>query len=236
MNMADSALHDTLLISVREARLTLDRIFLAAGVPDGLVPSVRECALVSAALGLGGFAMVMAQHAAIGARCADAEPLCVVGNDDPLTIDCRGRHAWLIGATTLDVALAEAQGGGGHVTLHDVGCGEELAVLTALARRHGARADVHVTGTDATLAVSLQTAPRTLAEWDPVLERALHDGLTCDAALWWQLHDLSNRALSPDTVESRRHAGPIIVTDDGRIIGRPVDDDTDVSLLKKAGH
>lgn len=237
MNMNDTPLHSALLISVREARLTQDRIFLAAGVPDGLVPSVREHALVSAALGLGGFAMTMAQHAAIGASCADAQPLCTVTGDDPLAIDGRGHHAWLIGATVLDLVLAAAQATGrGHATLHRVDCADELAALAALANRHGARAEVRVTGTDATLDVTLQTPPRTLAEWDPVIERALRDGLACDAALWWQLHHLSNRALSPDTVESRRHAGPIIVAEDGSVIGRPVDDDTDMSLLHKAEH
>jgi len=42
--MSAAAVNDvnTMSISVREARMTLDRIFLAAGVPDGLVPSVRE--------------------------------------------------------------------------------------------------------------------------------------------------------------------------------------------------
>jgi hypothetical protein len=32
-------------------------------------------------------------------------------------------------------------------------------------------------------------------------------------------------------VSSRRHAGPIIVTEDGRVIGRQDDDETDFSLL-----
>jgi hypothetical protein len=58
------------------------------------------------------------------------------------------------------------------------------------------------------------------------------DGIAVPPALWWELHHLSNTSLSPDTPESRRHAGP----DDGRIIGRSDhDDDTDISMLTSSG-
>src|SRR4029079_1427410 len=85
----------TLLISVREARLTLDRIFLAADVHEGLVPAVRDHALASAALGLGGWPMVRDRNAAIGA--GDASRIGVTTDERGACIDARGLHAWLAG-------------------------------------------------------------------------------------------------------------------------------------------
>jgi hypothetical protein len=49
-------------------------------------------------------------------------------------------------------------------------------------------------------------------------------------ALWEELYDWSHDALTPDSIESRRHAGPVMVDADGRIHGRD-DDDTDFTLL-----
>jgi hypothetical protein len=241
----------TLRISVREARLTLDRIFLAANVHDGLVPAVRDHALASAALGLGGFPMVRDRTAAIGA--GDASGIRVTTDERGQCIDVFGAHAWLAGATILDLCVDAAQvTGRAMLRVRNVADPAELSVLAALAHRHGAQ--VAVSGSDGAndgangarsdarrdaaaddviIDVTIADSPRTFAEWDPVLYRALHAGLEVDGALWWELHHLSNRALSPDTVESRRHAGPVIVTADGQVIGRPVDDDTDFALLKQ---
>lgn len=64
-----------------------------------------------------------------------------------------------------------------------------------------------------------------------VLDRIRHDGLPVQPSLWWTLFDRSSEALAADTVQSRRHAGPIRVEDDGSIVGRQDDDETDMSLL-----
>jgi len=229
----------TLRVSVREVRLTLDRIFLAADVHDGLVPAVRDHALASAALGLGGWLMVRDRNAAIGA--GDASRIGVRTDERGTCIDADGLHAWLAGATILDLCVDAAQPSGrATVRVRNVADPAELAVLAALAHRHGARVAIRARDDDGddelVIDVTITDSPRTPAEWDPVLQRALHEGLEVDAGLWWDLHHLSNRALSPDTVESRRHAGPVIVTADGQVIGRPVDDDTDFALLKQGPH
>ena len=47
---------------------------------------------------------------------------------------------------------------------------------------------------------------------------------------------MATKALAADTVVSRRHAGPMIVNDDGTIIGRKDnDDETDISFLASDG-
>jgi len=65
-------------------------------------------------------------------------------NAEPIDIDAGGAHAWLAGATILDLGLEAALRGGGRASLcvHNVEDPAELAVLSALAHRHGARAAI----------------------------------------------------------------------------------------------
>lgn len=230
MNQAEPA-GGTLAISVRESRMMLSRIFLAAGVPEGQVPSITDHALLSAAMGLGGYAMLAALHEEMG-RQAQATALAVTtAADGTLDADAGGQHPWIIASTLTDLLVAAAQRDGRAVAVvRNVAEPSELTIVTALAHRHGARATV---GADGRIELELAASPQSLAEWDPVLWRAIREHIPTDAALWWSVYKLSHRALSPDTVESRRHAGPIIIAADGRVIGRPVDDDTDVSFLTR---
>jgi hypothetical protein len=67
---------------------------------------------------------------------------------------------------------------------------------------------------------------------DPLLRELQQDGVLIEAELWWRIYHLAQRALTPDSVVSRRHAGPLIVNDDGTVIGRKDnDDETDIGFL-----
>ncbi|HZQ62533.1 MAG TPA: hypothetical protein VFC24_14350, partial [Casimicrobiaceae bacterium] len=200
----------TLQVAVREMRLIFERILLAAGVPEGLVPAVRECAVASAAVGLGGFEMLCEEHERIGAESKRALQLDQTGTTT--TLDAQGQHAWLVAPAALDIAVdIAAIAGAGHLELRNVRCARELGVMEGLAHRHGARATV-TAGTDhATVSLTIHRPPQSLQTWDPVLHRAVHSGVAVDSDLWWELHRMSARALAPDSVASRRHAGPVIV-------------------------
>ena len=63
------------------------------------------------------------------------------------------------------------------------------------------------------------------------LDAIRRNGVRVEAALWWTLYHRSADALAPDSYLSRRHAGPIIVEADGKVIGRQDEDETDFSLL-----
>jgi hypothetical protein len=71
-----------------------------------------------------------------------------------------------------------------------------------------------------------------LAEDEPLHWDVLQNGLSIETDLWWRIYSLAQKALAPDSVVSRRHAGPVIVNDDGTIIGRKdSDDETDLRFL-----
>lgn len=65
------------------------------------------------------------------------------------------------------------------------------------------------------------------------MQRILSEGFASTRGLWERLYTRALGALTPDTVSSRRHAGTVMVDANGKVIGRPDDDDTDFSLLSQ---
>lgn len=228
----------TVHVSVREARMWVDRILLVAGLPSGYVHATRECVLVSQALGLGGLRRLLANHghldmARFGAIRVE-QP-----RDDELVVDGAGLDAWLLAPTLADLAIDVARRcGRADVRVRSVEDADELQVITALARRQGASATVLASRGDidadcAALRIANLARPRSIEEADLLLREALRSGFPVDEALWKAVYDLQKRALARDSVVSRRHAGPVIMLDDGTIVGRrPNDDDFDTSMLR----
>jgi hypothetical protein len=223
-----SLVTETLALSVRETRMIVERILLACGLPDGLVPAVRDCVLYSQALGQGGLALLQQDLAVL----QEAKPHAMGLEDDGgtrLVLDGAGQHAWIAAPAALDLALDRYRSrGDGEVVVVNVAAGEELRVLAGLAGRYGARATVSdVSGRPGH---AVRVTADGLAETDAVFEAACQHGLRVPHRLWQDLYALSHQALTPDSIESRRHAGPVMVDAQGRIHGRD-DDDTDFTLL-----
>ena len=218
----------TLHVSVREARMCVDRILLTCGLPSGYVHGVRECVLLSQSLGLGGFGHLLTGHAAV--RMEGFERIRVTG-EDSLMVEGAGLHAWVLLPTLVDLAVdAARRHGSASAQVANVARAEELAVAAALATRYGAR--IHVEG--GRLGVKHHARPRSAVQWDPLLDAAMRNGYDVEEKLWRAVYALSNTALAPDSVVSRRHAGPVVLADDGSLLGRlPQDDDFDMNMLKK---
>ena len=220
----------TLHVSVREARMSVDRILLTCGLPSGSVHASRECVLLSQSLGLGGFRALLEGHAAISMdgfesiRATDAE-------DGSLVFDGAGLHAWVILPTLVDLAVdAARRRGNADASVVSVSHAEELGVATGLAKRYGSEIEI----SQNRLKARNSSCPRSAAQWDPLLFDAMMNGYDVEEKLWRAVHALSNAALAGDSVVSRRHAGPVILQDDGSIRGRlPQDDDFDMNMLKK---
>ena len=220
----------TLHVSVREARMSVERILLTRGLPTGTIHGVRESILLSEALGLGGFRYLLERHAALDWSAFAA--VCVRDREDgSVLVDGGGVHVWLILPTVVDVAVAQARfSGAGDVHVTNVVAATELQVATALAKRYGTT----VTVSGSVLSACNTSRPVTAEQWDPVLLAAIRHGFDVEEQLWRAVHALSNTALAPDSVVSRRHAGPVVLQDDGTIRGRlPSDDDFDMNMLKK---
>jgi hypothetical protein len=154
-----------------------------------------------------------------------------------LDFDGGGLHAWLVLPTLLDLAVAAARRHGRSETrVRGVQRAAELQVAAALAVRHGAVAHVTSTEAGALITVTHAARPRTIEQWDPLLREAIQHGWRFERTRWREIYALSNKALAPDSVVSRRHAGPVVVDAEGRIVGRtPIDDETDLRTLTNVG-
>ncbi|WP_338663782.1 hypothetical protein VQH23_01185 [Pararoseomonas sp. SCSIO 73927] len=219
----------------REVRLVVERILLLTTVPHGLIPAVRDVVLYSAAAGLGGLPLLRRRFADLRAAETVAPRITEI-SPSHLAVDAGGGHAWVALPMILDaLGDAVAREGAALAEVTNLRDPEELRTASAYAPREGLSVFV---ADAATLPAGLGTITLTAAPstaGDAVLERALREGVVVEPALWWDLHHLSNTALSTDTPESRRHAGPVIVEADGRVTGRTDhDDDTDLSLLTSA--
>lgn len=225
-------------VAMRECRLVTERILLTLGLPQGCIAAIRESIVLSHAMKLGGFKRLHDTHATLAKIGYDAIRIVDTASGS-LDIDGGDIHAWLIAQTTIDLAVDIARRhGSGTVRLLNVSAPEELAIIKGLATRYGAEATVE-TAQQNGRAVTTVTArnaprPRDLDHRDPYLAAAIRHHLTVEEPLWRALYQLSNTALAPDSVVSRRHAGPVILLDDGTIVGRlPADDDFDPKMLKK---
>jgi len=219
-----------LSVSVRECRMFVERILLTCGLPSGYVHGVRDCVLLSEALGLGGLRHLLECHATLRMdRFAD---LHVRERDDgSLDVDGANLHAWLLLPTLVDLAVdGSRRAGRCTIEVQNTQHPRELAVAAALSARHGAVAEVD----GGRINMRNGSRPRTAEQWDPILHDAVRHGLAVEEPLWREVHRLANTALAPDSVQSRRHAGPVVLRDDGSIQGRlPQDDDFDMNMLKK---
>jgi len=245
MSSTCTTMAGTLQISLREARLTLDRALLETGMPYGFNHAVRECVLISEARRsadparpMGGFARYMTLHDGLKHARPDALQIGAAQGSAPLQVDCAGQHAWVVAQMLLDLLLAEhAEREATTLNAIDVADPHELQVAIWLAQRHGATISVacgeacSATG-NVTLTLHGRRLPPKDAS-DAALRDVIHHGLPVDATLWWSMYHLALAALAPDNIVSRRHAGANIVNEKGQVIGRPTDDDTDFSLLTR---
>lgn len=207
----------TLRVMPREMRLMSERILSLTDLPKGYVLAVCDVVMVSEAMALGGFALLLDRLDGL----MSADPSRIVLEGDRL--DGGGQHAWFVVPSLLDLlGLAVARGEAARIEVANVLDPSELRIAEGLAGRQGLK--LHVTEE----VVVAEAAPVA----DPLLDRLMQEGCQIPAELWWQVYDRAQTALTPDSVVSRRHAGPVIVTDDGKVIGRKDnDDDTDVNFI-----
>ncbi|PSJ56835.1 hypothetical protein [Pseudaminobacter soli (ex Li et al. 2025)] len=229
--MTASSPEHFLRVMPREMRLMSERIFSMTGQPKGFFLAVQDMVMYSQKLGLGGFALLEKRFESL--RNARPEKTTVLSEQgSAMRFDGGGQHAWFVLPALIDL-LGElaARFGEAEITVVNVVDPDELKIATGL----GGRTGLAVTFEDrATFRVKPRPIIGAVKHDDPLLWDVLENGLQIEAELWWRIYYLAKKALAPDSVVSRRHAGPMIVNPDGTVIGRKDnDDDTDISFLMK---
>ncbi|TWG90512.1 hypothetical protein L598_006800000060 [Mesorhizobium sp. J18] len=229
--MSEAEAMEMLRIMPREMRLMTERIFSLTGLPKSFLPAIQDTVMYSQKLGLGGFALLEQRFE----RLKEADPARVSIREEEgerLILDGGGQHAWFVMPSLLDL-IGELVGrfGMARISVVDVMDPTELRIATALGARVGL--SISFTGAEAPHFTALQVPViGELRRDEPLLWELFMNGSRIEAGLWWRIYHLAKKALTPDSVVSRRHAGPLIVNDDGTVIGRKDnDDDTDINFL-----
>ncbi|HKU95402.1 MAG TPA: hypothetical protein VJR58_09005, partial [Vineibacter sp.] len=176
----------SLCLSLREIRMVLERLVQAAGVPNGLLPSVRDAAVYAAVLPVCGFEGIENQIAHLEASVP--RPLVLDDQGTLLVIDGGGQHAWLVADAVLDMAIAQFRlTGQGEVKVTGVAQVAELKVIEGLAERHALAASVE----PGSVGVRVRIAPRPAAA-PTRLDDVRRNGLVVAAATWWPLYHASH--------------------------------------------
>ncbi|MEQ1406664.1 hypothetical protein ABK249_17170 [Neorhizobium sp. Rsf11] len=212
----------------REMRLMSERIFSLSSLPKGFFLTVGDFPMYSQKLGLGGFALLEERFESF--KSADPARISITSEDgNRLKLDAAGEHAWFVLPAAIDL-LGEltARFGSAELTAVNVADAEELATAASF----GGRTGLTITVSGNVLNAAPATVTGDVRKDDPLLWALLEDGVLVEADLWWRIYHLAKQALATDSVVSRRHAGPMIINEDGTIIGRKDnDDETDVSFL-----
>lgn len=220
-----------LRVMPREMRLMTERVLSQTKLPFGFSLTLLDVPMYSQKMGLGGFAMFEAQFPAL--RDADPTQIRLTSESgSSLSLDARGQHAWIVLPSVVDL-LGElvATFGIGTITVSGVDEANELRVLQPLGRRAGLAVSLSGDRTCVVRAVKAVEAPFA----DDILQDLLQNGAAIEDETWWHIYERAKQALAADTIVSRRHAGPIVVNEDGSVTGRTDnDDDTDISFLLDA--
>jgi hypothetical protein len=217
-----------LRIMPREMRMMSERILSQTGMPAGFVLAITDLPMYSQVMGLGGLAHLLARFERL--KVADPGNIAIADEtDDGMTVDCGGEHAWVAIPSLIDLMREQvARTGTASLAITRAGDAAELALAGGFGKRFGLAVSYREHASP-TLEASPLAGDR---HQDPVLRDALENGAFVPEDLWWRFYDLAKKALATDTVVSRRHAGPVMVTEDGKVVGRlDNDDDTDIEFL-----
>ncbi|WP_321814143.1 MULTISPECIES: hypothetical protein [unclassified Paraburkholderia] len=217
---------DLITVSLRESRMVLERLMQVTRVDEGLVPALRDCALYSTALCEDGF-IHLTKHLGQLSNNQAAGVSIDVTDEGATRVRCAGQHAWPVALTLVDLAVDAVRAGReARFVVEDASEADELRVAMALAQPYGLEATLEVKDNARHVTFRAASTPA-----ESTLARIVRKGLSVERAYWWALFHRANDALAPDSYESRRHAGPIIVDEQGRVIGRTDEDETDLSML-----
>ncbi|WP_105428050.1 hypothetical protein [Neorhizobium sp. T6_25] len=229
--MTSSHSSPSMRVMPREMRLMSERILSLSSLPKGFFLTVGDIPMYSQKLGLGGFKLLDQRFESFKSA-APARIAIAAEAGNRMTLDACGEHAWFVLPTAIDL-LGELTARFGSVELTITGAtdAEELA----LAVRFGGRSGLSISVFGNVLKAVPAAVTGDVRKDDPLLWSLLENGAEIESDLWWRIYHLAKRALATDSVVSRRHAGPMIVNEDGTVIGRKDnDDETDVSFLSSS--
>lgn len=235
-------------ISLREARLVVERLMVVAGVHLARIPAIREFVIEAETLVGGALATLRDEFDSLKEDAARPPVACSRSADGIFGVDAQGASALLMGSDLLDLAVATAAESGlavmivrnvRHAQYLDTLAVNAVPLDVSLLVCDGDLAERIVAATGANWAEhiavvpkptrivvcapsrrpGLAADPRSIAAVSPGMRRILMEGLDVDEDLWWWLYHESGAALTPDSAQSRHHTGASVLDSEGNLNG-----------------
>lgn len=207
-------------MSVRECRLILERLLVAAGLAPGEVPAARDALLAAEIHGLGLLEYIHAQPLTI-----PPQPVSFDETGTTVSVDGAGRLSALLLPALRDLILER---GTVKILVRNVTAPRLLQALESVPELDSTHIRVNVTSPES---ATLEAAPGDAAQQQAAREQRITNarlnGLTVPGTVWLDLYQRSNAALHTESARTRRHAGHKDVDETGRIV-KPMDDDVDI--------
>jgi hypothetical protein len=214
-------------MSVRECRLILERLIIAAGLAPGEVPAARDALLAAEIHGLGLLECLHTRPLTI-----PDQPVRYEETDATVFVDGAGHLAALLLPALRDIILER---GNVQIVVRNTEAPHLLQALESVPELDSTCITVDVTSNgSATLTASASpsdSAQRQTAREERIANANLN-GLPVPGVVWLDLYQRSNAALHTESAHTRHHAGHKDVDETGRIV-KQMDDDMDVEFALK---
>jgi hypothetical protein len=209
-------------MSVRECRLILERLLIAAGLGPGEVPAARDALLAAEIHGLGLLEYIHAEPLSI-----PSQPVTYNETSTPVVVDGAGRLAALLLPALRDIILEH---GTVQIRVLNVTAPQLLQALESVPELDASNIRIDLTAPESVVVeaspgdAALQQAGR-----QQRITNAHQNGLPVPGIVWLDLYQRSNAALHTESAQTRRHAGYKDVDETGRIV-KQMDDDVDIEF------
>jgi hypothetical protein len=212
-------------MSVRECRLILERLLIAAGLGSGEVPAARDALLAAEIHGLGLLEYIHSRPLTI-----PNQPVRYQETDSTVFVDGAGHLAALLLPALRDIILER---GDVQIVVSNTEAPHLFQALESVPELDGSSisVDVHSNGSATLTASPSVSAQRQIARGE-CITNAHRNGLPVPGIVWLDLYQRSNAALHSESARTRHHAGHKDVDETGRIV-KQMDDDLDVEFALK---
>ncbi|MCU1518934.1 MAG: hypothetical protein JWQ75_3655 [Pseudarthrobacter sp.] len=209
-------------MSVRECRLILERLLVAAGLGPGEVPAARDALLAAEIHGLGLLEYIHAEPLTI-----PAQPVTYTETGSEIFVDGAGRLAALLIPALRDIILER---GTVRILIRNVDAPQLIGALESVPELDSSRLTVDVTSAEsAAIAASPGDSAQQRDAREQRITNAHLNGLPVPGVVWLDLYQRSNAALHTESAKTRSHAGYKDVDETGRIV-KQMDDDVDIDF------
>lgn len=212
-------------MSVRECRLILERLLVAAGLAPGEVPAAGDALLAAEIHGLRLLEYLHTEPLTIPTQAVSYNE-----STSTVSVDGAGRLAALLLPALRDIILEH---GTVQIPVRNVTAPQLLQAIESVPELDSSKIRIDLSAPESVVVeaspADAAQAAQQQASRQQRITNAHRNGLPVPGIVWLDLYQRSNAALHTESAQTRRHAGHKDVDETGRIV-KQMDDDVDIEF------